>query len=219
MTQKNITNVREFVWKIIDTDVALKKDISRNLINIRGLANYIIKEHRLNVSIDSIVSAIRRYHTQPLKKADANKVYNILKQAKIGTVTKIASLSLKKNEHVHQKIAQILPENDYATGEMIRVIEGARIFKVIFDQNNLEKMISLFGKSNIVETHKKLGMIEMIYPAILEKTPGVFSIISNELGENDISIVDALICANEHIIIIEEKDLLKGFDIVFNLCN
>ena len=56
-------------------------------------------------------------------------------------------------------------------------------------------------------------MIEMIYPDVLEKTPGVFSAVSTELGENDISIIDALICSNEHIILVDEKDLLKAFEI------
>jgi hypothetical protein len=218
MTQTKLSNIREFIWKVIDTDVALKKDLGREIVNVRALANYIIRENKLNVTIDSVVSAVRRYQVQPSNKIEASKVYSLLKQAKISTVTKISSLTLKKSEPVHEKIAKILPETDYTAGEILRVLEGSKIFKIIFDQKNFQKMIEFFGRQNIVESNMKLGMIEMIYPDILQKTPGVFSVISNELAENDISIVDALICSNEHIIIIDEKNLLKAFDIVYNLC-
>lgn len=213
------SNIREFIWKAIDTDAGLKKDLGRGLINVRSLANYIIREHKLDVTIDAVISSIRRYQIQPIKNIESSRVYSLLKSAKIATVTKIASLSLKKNEAVHLKIAEILPKTDYTSGEILRVLEGSKIFKIIFDQKNFEKMSDFFQKQNIVGSSRKLGMIEMIYPDILQKTPGVFSVISSELAENEISIIDALICSNEHIIIIDEKNLLKAFDIVFNLCN
>ena len=61
-------------------------------------------------------------------------------------------------------------------------------------------------------------MIEINYPRILKKTPGVFSIIYNELAESDISIIDALISSNEHILIVEEEKLLKAFELIQKLC-
>jgi hypothetical protein len=135
------------------------------------------------------------------------------------TVTKIASLTLKKSEPVHEKIAALLPNIDYTAGEILRVLEGAKIFKIIFDQKEFDKMFDLFQKNNIFESNKKLGMIEISYPNILQKTPGVFSTISNELAENDISIIDALICSNEHVIVVDEKDLIKAFEILYNICS
>jgi hypothetical protein len=213
------SNIREFVWKIIETDLALKKDLSRGVINVRGLAQYIKDSHKVDLSLDAIISAIRRYQVQPAKKVEAGKVYSLLKQAKISTITKISSLSLRKNDDVHLRIGELLPKDDYTRGEILRVIEGARIFRLIFDQKNLEAMRASFGKKNIVEVHKKLGMLEILYPDILLKTPGVFNALSTELAEHDISIVDALICANEHIIVVEEKDVQKAFDVVFTLCN
>ena len=70
-----------------------------------------------------------------------------------------------------------------------------------------------------MEENKKVGMIEINYTRILKKTPGVFSIIYNELAENDISIIDALISSNEHILIIEEEKLLKAFELIQKLCS
>ncbi len=227
MTEKNLSkiirqkpeNIREFVWKIIETDISIKKDLSRGIINNRALAKYIIDKYKLRISLDSIISALRRYQISPLKKENIGDVYSLLKRAKIKTLTKMASLSLKKNEHVTQKIADILPGVNFETGETLRVIEGAKLFKLISDKITYSKIYEEFGKNNIIETNKNIAMIEMTYPDILKKTPAVFSTISTELGENDISIIDALICSNEHIIIVDEKDILRAFEIVFRLCS
>lgn len=211
-------NIREFIWKVIDTDISLKKDISRGIINTRALANYIIDNYKLKVSIDSVISAIRRYNITPEKRINIGTVYELLKKAEIRTLTKMAALSLKKNEETTQKLAQILPKINFEAGETLRILEGAKLFKIIVNQNSFEKMQDFFGKKNIIEANKKIGMIEMVYPDILQKTPGVFSVISTELAQNDISIIDALICSNEHIIIVSELDLLKAFEILENLC-
>jgi len=217
--QRKPENIREFIWKIIDTDLALKKDLSRQVINTRSLAKYILNTYKIDISLDSIISALRRYPTAPEKKRDKNEVYNLLKQAKIRSITKMASISLKKNEETTQKLGHILPKVDYESGEVLRIVEGAKLFKIIIDKKSLDKMYSEFRKSDILEYNKGIGMIELVYPNELQKTPGVFASISTELGSNDISIIDALIISNEHIIVVDEKDLLKAFEIIYNLCN
>lgn len=218
MGGNKINNIREFVWKVIDTDIAIKKDISRGILNIRALANYIINNHKINVSIDSVISAIRRYNITPIKKQEAD-VYSLLRKAEIRSITKMASFSLKKNEEVTQTLGRLLPKIDFEGGEVLRVLEGSKLFKIIFDKKSYTKMINEFKKSDIIYSNKNISMIEMIYPKELEKTPGVFSVISNELAENNISITDALICANEHIVIVDEKDILKAFEVLYNLCS
>ena len=217
--EKKPENIREFIWKIIDTDISLKKDLSRQVINVRSLAKYIIHTYNVDFSFDSVISAIRRYPASIEKKSNKNEVYNLLKQAKIRTITKMASISLKKNEETTLGIGEVLPKVNYEVGEVLRVIEGAKLFKLIIDKKSFDKMHAAFGKKNVLEYDKNIGMIEISYPDVLKKVPGVFSAISTELGSNDISLIDALIISNEHIIIVNENDLLKAFEILYGLCN
>lgn len=211
-------NIREFVWKAIDMDISLKKDISRGVINARALANYLIDIYKLKVSIDSVISAIRRYNAGTEKKTDVGIVYELLKKAELRTLTKMAVISAKKNEDATAKLGMLLPKVDFEAGETLRVLEGAKQYRLIVNRKSYERTIELFGRKNIIEMSRNIGMIEMVYPDILKKTPGVFSVISTELAQNDISIIDALICANEHIIVVDDKDLLKAFAIVAELC-
>ncbi|MBU0629231.1 MAG: hypothetical protein KKC75_08650 [Nanoarchaeota archaeon] len=219
MTYKKINNVREFVWKVIDTDIAIRKNISKGLLNVRALANYIITNYKIDSSLDSVISAIRRYNIETTKKNEIPDVYSILRKAEIRTITKMASLSLKKNEEVTKILGKLLPEVNYEGGEVLRILEGSKLFKIIFDKNSFNKRLELFKKSDMLDSNKNISMLEMIYPKELEKIPGVFSVISNELGENGISIIDALICSNEHIVVVSEKDILKAFEILHNLCS
>ncbi|MFH1642520.1 MAG: hypothetical protein ABIC04_06515 [Nanoarchaeota archaeon] len=215
---KKPENIREFVWKIIDTDISLKNDLSRGIINTRSLAKYLIEKYKVSISLDSIISAVRRYPINLEKKPGSSGVYSLLKQAKIRTMTSMASLSLKKNEEVTSKLGKILPSVNFEIGEILRVIEGAKLFKIIVDKRSFDKISSSFDKKSILESNKKIGLIEVTYPDTLQTTPGVFSAISTELGANHISIIDALIISNEHIIVVDEKDLLKAFEILYNLC-
>ncbi|MFH1591272.1 MAG: hypothetical protein ABIC95_05080 [archaeon] len=210
-------NIREFVWKIIDSDISLKKDISRDIINVRALAKFIIEEHKLDISVDSVISAIRRYHVVPAKRQDLGRGFVLLKKAKIKTTTRMAAISLKKNEDVTRKLGLILPKVNYEAGEVLRILEGAKMFRLIVDLDSYPKIRESFRQEDIIETKKSLGMIEMTYPDTLQTTPGVFSIITTELSEHDISIIDALICSNEHILIVDERKLLVAFEILYGL--
>ena len=211
-------NVRESAWKFIDTDISIKKDLSRKIINTRSLAKYIIATQKLNASLDSVISAIRRYNLDTKKADEIYSIHSVLKQAKIAVRTKMSSLLLKRTDFVKTKLGRPDKLMDFQGHDVIRVLEGSQALTIVIDQKNFEKIKSIFPKDLILEENKKVGMIEINYPRILKKTPGVFSIIYNELAESDISIIDALISSNEHILIVEEEKLLKAFELIQKLC-
>ena len=215
---KKASNVKEIVWKLIDTDISLKKDLGRNIINTRALAKYIISNYKIDAGIDAAISAVRRYQINPEKKEESFSVYDVLKQARIATRTKMASLLLKRTDEVKTKLGRPDKLIDYQGHETIRVLEGSQAMTLVFDRKNFDKLKSMFSHSAILEENKKVGMIEIEYPRILKKTPGVFSIIYNELAENNISIIDALISPNEHILVVEEEKLLHAFQLIYDLC-
>jgi hypothetical protein len=214
---KKIDNIHSFVWKIIDTDISLKKDISRDLINVRKLANYIIKSQKLDASVDSVISAIRRYKVSIIKKEDQQSAYEMLKRAKLSIRTKMVSLELKRTDEIKTKLGRPDKLADYMEHDTIRILEGFNTLTLIFDQKNIDKITNHFSKKNVLNISKAVGMLEISYPKDLEKTPGVFFIIANELAQNNISIVDALISSSEHILVVDENDVVRAFDLIYNL--
>jgi len=212
-------NTREKVWKFIDTDISLKKGLLRKIVNVRSLAKYITATQKLNASLDAVISAIRRYNLDIKKSDEKNSIHDVLKQARIAVRTKMSSLLLKRTDLVKTKLGRPDKLMDFQGHDIIRILEGSQALTIVIDQKNFEKIKSTFPKDLILEENKKVGMIEINYTRILKKTPGVFSIIYNELAENDISIIDALISSNEHILIIEEEKLLKAFELIQKLCS
>lgn len=210
--------MREFVWKIIDTDISLKKDLLRGVINVRSLAKHILSTQKVNASLDAVISAIRRYDKSAENKLEAYSVYDVLKQARITTRTNMSSLLLKRTDEVKTKLGRPDKLMDFQGHETIRVLEGSQALTLIFDRKNFEKIKSIFTKAVVLEENKNVGMIEITYPRILKKTPGVFLMLYNELAENGISVIDSLISSTEHIIILEEEKLLKAFELIYNLC-
>jgi len=128
-------------------------------------------------------------------------------------------LLLKRTDLVKTKLGRPDKLMDFQGHDVVRVLEGSQALTIVIDQKNFEKIKSQFSRDLILEENKKIGMIEISYPRVLKKTPGVFSIIYNELAENGISIIDALISSNEHILLVEEDKLLKAFDLIYKLCN
>ena len=218
MAGKKIQNIREFVWKIIDMDISLKKDLLRDVINVRSLAKHILSTQKIDASLDAVISAIRRYDKAPENKGEAYSVYDVLKQARISTRTNMSSLLLKRTDEVKTKLGRPDKLMDFQGHETIRVLEGSQALTLIFDRKNFEKIKSLFTKAVVLEENKNTGMVEITYPRALKKTPGVFLIVFNELAENGISVIDSLMSSTEHIILLEEEKLLKAFELIYNLC-
>lgn len=212
-------NIKEFVWQVINSNNSIKHDLGREIINIRSLAKYIIRNHKLNVSIDAVISAIRRFDIDSIKKEDNRSAYSMLKQARLNTKNRMSSLLVKRTDEVKTILGRPDKIFDYQGHEIIRIIEGKEVLTLIFDRGNYDKVLGLFPKKVIIKSNKKVGMIEINYPLGLEKTPGVFSIISGEFAQNNISIIDAIISSNEHIIVINEENMLKATEILYMLCD
>lgn len=217
MEGKKADNIHSFVWKVIDTDVSLKKELARDLINVRKLANYIIKTQKLDVSLDSVISAIRRYKGSAIKKDEYESAYEMLKQAKLSIRTQMVSLNLKRTDEVKTQLGRPDKLVEYHEHDTVRVLEGSNTLTLIFDKKNEDKVTNHFARKNILNLIKNVGMLELSYPKNLERTPGVFFIIASELAQNDISIIDALISSNEHIIVVDEKDITKAFGLIYGL--
>ena len=187
------------------------------MINVRKLANYIIKTQKIGASLDSVISAIRRYKSSGIKKREEQSAYDILKQAKLSVRTQMVSLELKRTDEVKTQLGRPDKLVEYQEHDTVRVLEGSNTLTLIFDKKNTDKVISQFSKKNILNVIKNVGMLELSYSKDLEKTPGVFFIIANELAQNDISIIDALISASEHIIVVDEKGITRAFDLIYAL--
>lgn len=210
-------NIQLEVTRLIDNNIAVRKLLKEDLINVRALARKFLKEYELDCSMEAVISAIRRYDKSKKEKDYLPVIYRLLKNAKLSTRMKLSSLLLKKNQFVRENLPKLFSVVDFEGGDTLRIFEVSKYIKIIIDEKLLSNIKKIFRENDIVLIEKNLSEITILYDVDITETPGVFATLSNELAANNISIVDSMICYNEHLIIVLEKDTKNAFNVLFAL--
>ena len=205
-----MTNITKGVQRFIDNDTAIKRDLSRGIVNMRALAQYIQKQMHTNASIDAIISAIRRYETGLDEEKRFAKAAELIKNAKISTKTGIAIIAMLKDPSVQELLPKLFAVIHYARGEVLRIIQAEESIKVIVDEKNVSKVIDIFKKNDVLKIEHNLGEINMKLAPTSAKVPGILAILDTELAGNNINIVETISCVPELLWFIDQKDLLKA---------
>jgi hypothetical protein len=205
-----MTNITREVQRILDHDVAIRRDLARDLINKRALGMYIQKQLQLKGNTDAIISAIRRYEAD-IKEAELfAKARVLIKNAKLSTKTGIAIVALVKDADVQELLPKLFSLIHYDRGEVIRIIQAEESIKAIVDEKNVSKVVDMFRKSKVLKIEKNLSELNMRLTEISAKVPGVLAILDTELANNDINIVETCSCVPEVLWFFDQKDLLKA---------
>ncbi len=205
-------SVNQIVWGIIESDIGLKKDLSRGVINIRALANYLIDKYSLNTSIDSVISALRRYFDNSEKLKEEKNIISLFKNATIKTRNHIFCLTLIKDAPIIEWYETIGVES-----KRTRVITGEYETKLILHNSLINSALKFFSKKFIVKESKDLGEISISIDEESIKTKGVMAKIAGEIALNDINIEEIIVCPPEYVIYVLGKDLVKVHHVLSNI--
>ena len=134
-------NVNQAVWKLLQVDLAVQKDIHRQIINTRALAKYLIKKYGLSqVGLDAVISSIRRFESEELFEEEEKTLHHIFKESVVSTRNNVAciTLSLTINDLVKRWAnAGKLPP--------ARISAGRRTIKIMMDQPDITLFKAMFS--------------------------------------------------------------------------
>ena len=213
-----MSNITHEVWKILDNNPSIRRNMNQGLINTSALARYIIKEKKITGSLDAVLIAIRRYELNQSEEI-FKKAEKILGQTvNISTKSNLAEISLIKDAEVQQILPKLFNLIQYVQGDVLRVTQANKSIRLLLDEKNLKQVTSLFPKNKILTQEKDLAEINIYIHPNMQTTPGVIAIIANELAINNINIVEFVTCPPEMLCIIKKEDLLKTSDILYQLC-
>ena len=205
-----MTNTTRDVQRLLDHDVAIRRNLHRGLINKRALAQYIQKTLRLGGSLDAIISSIRRYETDLKEENRFEKAGEIVRNATISTRTGVAIIAMPKEPTVQELLPKLFNVIHYARGEALRVIQAEETVKVIVDEKNVSKVADIFTGSKVSKIEHNLAELNMKLAPVSAKVPGVLAMLDTELANNNINIVETISCVPEVLWFIDQKDLLKA---------
>jgi len=210
-------NVHE-IWKTIDDDPSIRRDLARGLINTTALARHIITDRHIDTTLDAAVSAIRRYeHTaftdvyQPARKLLGQTV-------NVSTKSNLAEIALSKDDDVQRTLPKVFSIIRYIRGDVLRIMQANESIRLLIDEKNLAKVQNLFPKHTILATETHLAEITITIHPEMQKTPGILSLLATELSLNGINIVEVMTCPPEMLFIISHHEFQKASDVIHRLC-
>ena len=200
-------SVQQIVTGLLSKEICVQRNLESGLINARALARYLIKKYELKVSLDSVISAIRRYEIKKVEE-DRNKILVLLSDAIVSTRNNIACITLKN--FLFKDLSK-LPD---ATS--LNFVKGAKDFKIIADKKYVNEIKEAFS-NKIKKIEDNLSEISVILSDKVLKQKGVLAEISNEISIHNINIVEILICPPEFLILVKNKDTIKTHEIIIRL--
>ena len=212
-----MTNIVHNVWKMLDSSPSIRRCVSQGLINTTALARYIIEEKKVNATLDAVSSAIRRYQFDSYDDlfSTAN---NIVSLGSISTKSKLANISFIKDSEVEEILPKLFSVIQFHRGDVLRIIQADEAIKILVNEKNLDTVENLFPKKKIIKIDRNLAELNMHLHPEAVNTPGIISVISNELAINGVNVMEMMSCVPEMLWFVNEKDVLKAYNVLYQLC-
>jgi aspartokinase len=200
-------SINQQVWRALQTDPAIMRDMERKLINTRALAKYIIKKYELKVSLDAVISSIRRF---PLEKyqEEEKTLQHIFNNSVVGTKNNMACITV--NMPPNQAFAKLC----MIDMPIMRMTTGTEEVKIIVESSHAEEIAKLFKKA---EVEKGLSEISITVAEKAVKTKGVLARMAAELALANINVHELLVCPPAFLIYVAQKDIVKAHERIITL--
>ena len=200
-------SINQQVWKALQTDPAIMRDMERKLINTRALAKYIISKYDMKVSLDAVISSIRRFPIEKYQEEEST-LKHIFSDSIISTKNNMACITVNMPPNqVFSKLSTI----DLPT---MRTTTGAEEVKIVVENARAEEILKIFKKSNV---ERGLSEISITVSEKAIKTKGVMARIAEELALANINIHELLVCPPEFLIYVSQKDIVKAHERIMAL--
>jgi len=213
-----MVNHTSLVWKYLDRNTDIKRNISRGIVNTRSLAKHILNENPyIKISMDGIVTAIRRYIDENKFEEKNSALDKIFSDTKLEMSFGNVVLHIKKTEHSLSALTELFKKFNLIGENNVNLVMDKNSFALIFDKDNYQLIRGQFHEDKIINEIGNIGQVVLkFHPSVL-KTPNVFATILNEIGINDINVIDSITKRERFMIFVEEKDLMNTCNILYRL--
>ena len=200
-------SINKEIHNLINKHISVQKSLKRAIVNIRSLAKFLIEEYNLYYSLDSVISAIRRYEVETISLISSKESEKVFTQMSISTKDNVAKIILK--DKAFKEICE-----DFLGGKLLkensRIVKGKERVTLIVSSKELNAKLGLFTKADILNVNDNLSEIRLHFPEDVTMQKGVLSRLSSELATRDINIIEIVISMPDILIYVEEKELVEA---------
>jgi aspartokinase len=203
----SMKSINKEIHNLINKHISVQKSLKRNIVNVRSLAKFLIDEYNLNYTLDSVISAIRRYEVEKVSLISSKETEKIFSQMSISTKDNVAKIVLK--DKAFKEICE-----DFLGGKLLkensRIVKGKERVTLIVSSKDLKAKMDLFTKADLLDVHDNLSEIRLHFPEDVTMQKGVLSRLTSELATRDINIMEIVISMPDILIYIKEKELVEA---------
>ena len=204
-----MVSINQEIARLLNKHISIQKSLKREIINLRALAKFLIKQYNLNHPVDAVISAIRRYEGGFFADERFNQTNEAFNSMLITTKDNVARLVVKDNEF--SKICE-----DYLDEQKLkknfRLVKSKEELTLIVNQKDLKEKLVLFDKENILCMQENLSEIRLQFPIETALLKGLLSRLAAEITTRDINMMDIISSKTEILLYVEEKDLINSID-------
>ena len=162
----------------------------------------------------STVSMVTKYEPGESKKGlqSVGKFF-----LKLTLKNRIVVVTLTNEPRITGALAKFATGVDYARGETLHIVAGIETVKVVTDSKNLERLYQVVPRKNIINVVESLSEIVVSLSERVVNLPGVVATITSHLAENGINLVEYITINPHEIVVVEEKDALKSYQLLEEL--
>ena len=214
-----MTNITKEVKHILTNDIAIQSCLARELVNVRGLAKYIIEKYSLDASVDSVISGIRRFDAHCEFYSHHNRIKDLFAGSSIKTTTNLSVIDIMGRNDIKKCLDQFNTLVDIDKGDTLRLVKGNNHMRVVIDEHNLSKLkeaFSLYDKVDIINNLVELSIISKSAEN-LNQTKGVMARISNEMAMQNVNIVEMIFNADTISLYVDKRDYVTANNILVSL--
>ena len=119
-----ITNITLQVRDFLNKNPYIVRSLNDDIINVRALSLHILKNIKIDASLDAVMTGIRRYDKEGRKiqkrKAEIGEIF---KYSRISTKSRLTMLEVKRHFNVlRNTIPSILDHTHVSKGEVLRIL-------------------------------------------------------------------------------------------------
>jgi len=201
---------REYVEK----RPVLKQMLLKGLINHSALARVIMDEEGLT-NEEAVTAALRRHVVEvgAIIAGPDEAIRTLMAESSINMKNKIASITVKGDWQVLARL-EISMKGFMGQKDLMQFILGTEALTIITEENNVDFIVSSIGKEHIIKTRRGLAEVAVVCPPKIEVTPGVVTHLSSILSHNGINVVEMASCYTDVIFIVDEKDMMRAYEIL-----
>ncbi len=214
-----MVTISRVVEKIVERSPFIQEAIAKEIVNYAALALNIKKEveyeMKQKVKDSAIMMALRRFNEKLGENFCSQVKFD--KHSEITIQSNLIIFMIKRTWETQKKLQEVYSISDNKPGVFLAVTQGLHEINILTTDNYDEHISNLFKNFQVQKKLKNLCGITLKFHEEFLETPGFIYTITRALLWENINILDIISTFTELMIIVDERDSGRCFEVLRTL--